>query len=189
MADEFLGDRRRALEESFFQKQDRLLMEKLKAKVEVDEKKQGLAAASGLQDDAVLQALVDLGIDAQTVAALTLAPLVEVAWASPDGVQVKERAAILKAAQAQGVTEGSPAHHLLDHWLNERPGPELLAAWKEYVAALRQSTEPKIYEQLCDEILDRAEGVAQAAGGFLGMAAVSSGERAVLNDLERTLRG
>jgi hypothetical protein len=70
-----------------------------------------------------------------------------------------------------------------------RPGPELMAAWKKYVAALRQSTNPKVYEQLCDEILDRAEEVAQAAGGFLGMASVSSGERAVLVDLEKTLRG
>jgi hypothetical protein len=189
MADEFLGDRRRALEESFFAQQDRKLMEKLKAQIQIEEKKQGLAVASGLHDDQVLLALVELGLDAKTVAALTLAPLVEVAWASPDGVSKKERAAILQAAEAQGVTDGAPAHTILEDWLTHRPGPELLAAWKDYVAALRQSTDPKVFEQLRDEILDRAEGVAQAAGGFLGVAAVSSSEKAMLSELEKAFRG
>jgi hypothetical protein len=188
MADEFLGDRRKALEESFFQKQDRILMEKLKAQVLAEETKQGLAIASGLHDPAVLEALVDLGLNAKTVAALTLAPLVEVAWASPDGVSKKERAAILQAAEAQGVTDGTPAHTILEDWLTHRPGPELLQAWKEYVVALRQSTDPKVFEQLRDEILDRAEGVAQAAGGFLGLASVSSSEKAMLAELEKAFR-
>jgi hypothetical protein len=188
MADEFLGDRRRALEESFFAKQDRILMEKLKAEVAAEEKKQGLAAASGLHDENVLQALVDLGIDAETVAALTLAPLVEVAWASPDGVSKSERAAILQAAEAQGVTDGTPAHSILEDWLTHRPGPELLSAWKDYVAALRQSTDPAVFEKLRNEILDRAEGVAQAAGGFLGLASVSSSEKAMLAELEKAFR-
>jgi hypothetical protein len=189
MADEFLGDRRKALEDSFFARQDRILMEKLKAQIQTEEKKHGLAFASGLHDDAVLLALVDLGLNAKTVAALALAPLIEVAWASPDGVSKKERAAILQAAEAHGITDGSPAHTVLEQWLNQRPGPELLETWKGYVAALRQSTDPKVFEHLRDEILDRAEAVAQAAGGFLGIAAVSSSEKAMLAELEKAFRG
>jgi hypothetical protein len=189
MSDEFLGDRRKALEDSFFAKQDRILMEKLRKQVELEEKKHGLEFASGLHDDEVLVGLVNLGLTAKTVAALSLAPLIEVAWASPDGVSKKERAAILQAAEANGVLDGSPAHTILEEWLNERPGPELLETWKAYVGALRESSEPKVYEHLRDEILDRAEAVAQAAGGFLGMAAVSSSEKAMLAELEKAFRG
>jgi hypothetical protein len=185
---DFLADRKRALEDSFFAHLDRALLEKLRAQVTADEEKQTLAAASGIHDEAVLNELAALGISAGTVAALTLVPLVEVAWAQ-GGVAKTERDAILKAAHENGVTQGSAPYQLLQHWLNEKPEPKLLAVWKDYVAALRQAADPKAFEKIRADILDRAEHVAQAADGFLGMASVSAKEKAMLAELERALQG
>ncbi|MBW3597407.1 MAG: hypothetical protein KY475_09040 [Planctomycetes bacterium] len=184
MSEEFLGDRRRALEESFFAKQNQQLLDELRKEVKAEESRKMLCSASGIQDEAVLDRLAGAGIDAQTFAALTLAPLVEVAWAE-GGVAEKERAAVLRAAEESGVAQDSPAHRLLENWLSEKPGPQLLATWKEYVAALQKSVDPQTFQSLRDTILDRAESVAQAAGGFLGVASVSSKEKAVLAELHR----
>jgi hypothetical protein len=185
---DFLADRRRALEDSFFAQLDRALLEKLRAQVMAEEGKQALSTASGIHDEAVLDGLMALGIEVKTVAALTLIPLVEMAWAH-GGVAQKERDAILKAAHENGVTPGSAADQLLDCWLNEKPDSKLLAVWKDYVAALRQSADPGAFEKIRDDILDRAEHVAQAADGFLGMASVSAREKAMLAELEQALKG
>jgi hypothetical protein len=185
---DFLPDRRRALEDSFFSQLDRALLEKLRAQVMAEEGKDALATASGIHDEAVLNELTALGIDVKTVAALTLVPLVEVAWAQ-GGVAKKERDAILKAAHENGIAQGSAAYQLLQYWLSEKPEPKLLAVWKDYVAALRQSADPQAFEKIRDDILDRAAHVAQAADGFLGLASVSPKEKAMLAELERALKG
>src|SRR5436190_4672740 len=91
--------------------------------------------ASQIRDLQFLQSLVDLGLDAVTWAALSLAPLVEVAWA--DGaISPRERDAILAAAEEQGVTPGSPGRSLLESWLDTRPQASLFAAWGEYASVL-----------------------------------------------------
>jgi hypothetical protein len=187
MSESFLGDRRRALEESFFAHQDRKLMERLRAEVQGEQQRQALGAAAGIQDDAVLNQVMALGLDPQSVAALTLAPLVEVAWCN-GGITNDERAAVLKASEAHGIAQGTPAHDLLEQWLEEKPEPQLFAAWKEYVAALRKSADPKAFETLRETVLDRAEQIAQAAGGFLGIGTVSSKEKAILNELDRAFK-
>src|SRR5712671_898371 len=61
MTDEFLGDRRAALEEAFFAKQNALLRQKLKDSWEARAKKEALAAASGIADDTVLERRGALG--------------------------------------------------------------------------------------------------------------------------------
>ncbi len=176
------------MEESFFANQDQQLLNQLRAQVQEEEKLRALGAASGIQDPAILQELAGLGIDAQTVAALSLIPLVEVAWAH-GGIAPEERAAVLQAAEENGVQQDTAAHDLLERWLDKRPGPQLLAAWKDYVAELRAAVDPKTFEKVRDRILQRAEQVAQAAGGFLGLASVAAQERAKLTELEQALRG
>ena len=52
-------------------------------------------------DDAVLEKLANFGMDASTLAALSLAPLVLVAWADGE-VDAKERDAVLAAAAEVG---------------------------------------------------------------------------------------
>jgi hypothetical protein len=170
-----LDDRRKALEAEFFRKESERLVADMRLKRMTDESKAAMARVSGIEDDAVLEKLVELGIGAGTLAAMTLVPLVEVAWA--DGkMDPKERTAILKGAEAQGVAPDSDAFALLEDWLDNRPPPRLLGAWRDYVGALCEQMLPEDRRELKREVLARARAVAEAAGGFLGMGAKMSRE-------------
>lgn len=185
MSDEVLGDRRRALEDSFFAKQNAKLIEDLRKTHDGELQVRGLSAASGITDSTVLHSLVDHGITAETLAALALIPLVAVAWA--DGtVEDRERKAVMEGARASGINEGGISHALLEHWLGERPGPDLLETWKGYTRALVATLSWDLRESLKDDLLGRARDVARAAGGFLGLGPkISPEESEVLAELEQ----
>ncbi len=178
MSDEFLGDRRRVLEESFFQKRDRELMEKLKLQVQ----EEALSDACGIKDPAVLEGLVNANISPETITALTLVPLIAVAWAD-DKIAPEERDAIFKATESAGIKAGSVCRQLLDAWLDEQPGPELVEAWKGYIQALVASSSADAVETLRDDVLGHAREIATAAGGILGVGSISKSEKAVIDDL------
>ncbi len=181
---QILGDRRKALEEAFFARQERELVEKFHRQAAVRERREALAHASGISDEATLDRLLALEIGPESLAALTLAPLVAVAWAD-QAVESPERGAVSEAAEAAGVSPGSPAAELLDGWLRKRPGPELMAAWKAYVRALAGSLDEGGRRHLREDLLARARRVAESAGGFLGVGTVSEAERETLAELER----
>jgi len=106
-----LEDRGRALEDEFFNKENAKKIEALKEKLDEQRSREDLRKASGMTDDAVLDKLVDLGLSAQTITALSLVPLVTVAWA--DGsIQDNERNAILQAAHGKNLENGSPGYKL-----------------------------------------------------------------------------
>lgn len=182
---EFLGDRKKALEDSFFAKENQKLLDRMRAEQHKKEAKAGLAEVAGISDADVLEKLVSLGIEPDTWAALSLVPLVEVAWA--DGsLDPKERRAVLSAAEANGVVAGSPGAALLETWLRARPGPELISAWGEYMVVLCAGLDEAERQKLRREILGRARSVAEAAGGILGLLnRISSQEEAVLAELEK----
>ncbi len=185
MSDDMLGSRRKALEESFFAKENERLRRALKQKESMQAKKEALAQACGIKDDAVLEELLNLDIGADTLAALTLVPLVEVAWA--DGsMDDRERGAILAAAEQSGLHKDSPSYGLLQAWLRAQPQAKLLIVWKDYVASLSRALGDDAKAKLREDILGRARSVAEAAGGFLGLGSkVSSAEQAKLRELEK----
>ena len=188
--DEILGDRRKALEEEFFRKQDQKLREQLRAKEQQKKLKQALTDASGITREEGLARLIELGISAETVAALTLVPLVEVAWA--DGkVDDRERKAILRAAEEAEIgkiANGTVAYALLENWLATRPPKSLRLAWEDYVKELCKTLTPEDRIRL-ERVLDRARDVAVAAGGFLGVGKkISAEEEAVLAELATAIR-
>jgi hypothetical protein len=185
MSKEFLGDRERALEEVFFAEQDQALLRRLKEADEKKTKKEALAAASGITDDAVLEKLVAFGVDAATVAALSLAPLVLVAWADGE-VDTRERAAVLAAAAEMGVEEHGAGRRLIDRWLATRPPSALLTAWTDYIRAISPRLNDADKKRLRSDLLDRAHKVAGVAGGLLGIGSrTSSVEKEMLARLER----
>jgi uncharacterized tellurite resistance protein B-like protein len=183
MSQEFLEDRKRSLEEAFFAKQNQALVERLRTQKEREERTSAVQQASGIEDPELLARLVDLGLGADTIAALSLVPLIEVAWADGD-VHPKERQAVLKAAAESGVEAGSSAAALLDSWLEQKPDPALLEAWKQFVRSLSSELAPDARRALRDDVLGRAERVAAAAGGLLGAAAISGKERDKLYELD-----
>ena len=185
MAGEFLGDRKKALEESFFTKENARLLERMKAEKKDRTARVGLAAVSGIDDEAVLGKLVDLDIDVGTWAAISLIPLVEVAWA--DGkIDEKERDAVLSAAEANGIYRGSAAFELLESWLSRRPDARLLATWGVYIVGLCAKLGDGEKAAVKEKVIERARAVAKAAGGFLGLGAkISPEEEVMLSDLEK----
>ncbi len=175
--------RRRSLEEAFFAKHNAQLLEKLREKGKRT-RKQKLIEACGIDDDRVLQPLLELDIEAESVVALTLVPLIRVAWA--DGsIRPEERLAVMNAAAQEGIVEGSPCAALLENWLKQKPEPRLVEAWKNYVSALSDTLEPKARESLRDQVIGRARDVAEATGGFLGLGnRISKSEERILAELE-----
>jgi len=180
--------RERSLEEAFFKDRDQKLIEKMRSELEAFEEKKKLAHVSGIVEERVLQHLAQAGVRAETLAAVSLIPLVEVAWV--DGsVSSEERDAVLNAAANQGIHPDSAPYGILKSWLNERPSPHILAAWKEYVTELIKLMPPETIAEMTRNLLDRCTRVAEAAGGFLGLATVSKSERAKINEFAKILGG
>ena len=182
MTKDSIAERGRNLEEAFFAKQDALLRQRLAA---LDETRPGagaaaLSAASGITDPGAIERLLASGVSATTLAALTLVPLVAVAWA--DGkIDENERKVLLAGAERAGLGRDHPGYGLFEGWLAKPPGSDMMAAWTQYVAALP----PETKQMIKADIVGRARTVAEAAGGFLNIGSkVSSAEQAVLDDLD-----
>jgi uncharacterized tellurite resistance protein B-like protein len=184
MPNDRLRNQRLALEEEFFQHETERLRQRLRSELESSRQRDALARASGISHPDVLDRLIDIGLDAETVLALGLVPLVEVAWA--DGqMDEKERRAVLAAAREAGIQDATPAALLLEAWLSAAPPPRLREAWLAYVHALCAELDAKQRLELREDLLGRARRVAEAAGGFLGLGSrVSSPERKELDRLE-----
>lgn len=183
-----LGDRRKELEESFFAKQNQQLVEKLKADKQRVMTKDGIREVTGIENDAVLERLVALKLNRETVAALALFPLIEVAWA--DGaVDTKESAAVLEAAHQSGILKGSSAHTLIEGWLKLKPPAALHTAWFNYLLALCAGMTADDKAMLKNELLGKARLVAEASGGILGLGSkVSKAEHDTLKKLEEAFK-
>lgn len=179
-----LHDRRRALENSFFAARDDELLAALRSKAESEAQLEQLAIASGIEDPEVLEELLAAGVQAETMTALTLIPLVQVAWAD-DSMEDREKEAILAAAADEGLDQQDPSYQLLEQWLSVGTPPSLLDSWEEYISTLVSSLSESASENLKQNTLSRSRRVAEAAGGFLGMGnKVSHQEQLVLDRLE-----
>ena len=173
----------RSLEDAFFLEQDRKLIEKRAELKKMQRNKEALAAVSGIKNENVLDQLVRLNVSPETLAALAVVPLIEVVWA--DGhVDEKERTVVIEHAQKQGILPGSIEHDLLERWLNQRPGDDLLVAWQHYVEAICERVTPEQRAILKQELLRDVRAAAEVSGGFLGFGAISPEEKAVLQKLE-----
>ncbi len=189
MSDEFLSSRKNTLEEAFFAEENERLRQRLREADQAKSRKEALAAASGITDEAVLHRLAALNLGSDTLAALSLAPLVLVAWAD-GGIDDKERSAVLAGAADVGVGSQDVGHKLLDGWLRQPPPGDLLTAWTDYIRAASAALDVEGRRALKAELLGRARKVAEATGGFLGLGRkVSPAEEAVLERLERAFDG
>jgi len=173
----------RALEDSFFAKENARIMQELRAASALEEKKIEFREYLNIESEEVLDALIDLEVEPETLIAFTLVPLVEVAWADGE-IQPKEREAIIKAAIERGVEDGSPTCTLLRNWLQTPPDPVLLETWRGYIEELMNSLGERAKTHLKSSSIGRARAVAEAAGGFLGIGSISAAEKKKLEELE-----
>ena len=110
------------LVEQFFFKENKKLEEKYRAMQQMKKTKEALAAVSGIDDNLVLEKFIALDLRPETLASISMVPLIEIAWA--DGtIDPKEKEAILSAVGKFGWTQDSLNYELLDQWLKKNRPP------------------------------------------------------------------
>lgn len=167
----------KAHEEEYFRKQNAELAAKLKSRLQMSQ--------AGVKDDGLASELTQAGFNKDSVRALFIVPLIDVAWAD-NHIQPEERAEILKIVEAKGIEKTSEAYSLISGWLEKKPSDE------KYVRAqilLKPAIEDlKKSGQGADWILDAATKVAEATGGLFGIGfRISKEERDVLRKISDRL--
>ena len=183
MSQDLLAAKSRALENSFFRERDLGLLAYLRS--QTDQTRNQLAEISKIHDIKVLDDLIRVGITAESFTALSLLPLVRIAWADAE-IQDSERAAILQAAESEGISKDSTNYQLLKGWLDDRPDPTLLEAWREYAVELAKELDEASLAEVRRITMDRARRIAELTGGILGLShEISKEEERALIDLAR----
>ena len=178
----------RLMEDAFFLEHDRLLLKKRQEMHQMKETRQALAEASGITNHQILDKFIALNIPPTTVASLGVIPLVAIAWAD-NRVDAKEREAILKHAKVNGFKKGSLNYDLLEEWLHKRPTPELMKAWEHYIEGLKELLTPEEIIALEKDLLQKAEAVAKASGGFMFLKpSIAPEEQKILDQLVKAFR-
>jgi hypothetical protein len=179
-----LNNRARNLEDEFFLKEDQKLIQKLREMRQMKETREALALVSGIKNEAVLNKLVELQVRPETIAALALIPLIEVAWADGN-IDEKERSTVLKATEKVGFARQDIDRVLLEEWLKKKPDPELLNVWSIYIQGLCQELDASQINLLKAEFIGHARQVAEASGGILGVTRkISAKEEKMLGKIE-----
>lgn len=183
-----LHSRGRALEDAYFAQRDRELANRLKHRLNAEEMQRLLHYSVGLTTELADKGFAHLQSGLEVIAAMALLPMVEVAWCDGE-VSPEEKAAVLRGAAEMGMGDDSPLQQFLQNWLDHRPSPAALDAWKAYVRAFVGMVEPGSAAKAKESIIGRAEKVAQAAGGFLGFGKkISPAEQDCLNSLAQAFQ-
>ena len=175
------AERGRALEEEYFRKKDRELVEKMRRAAAADQARGALSKQTGIADEAMLAELQELGFTADTVSLLPLVPVLELAWAE-GGITPAERQMLVSLARSRGVAEGSAADHQLTAWIASRPAPEMFAKAGRLISAVLSSGSAVAQGLTADQLVQYCEQIASASGGLLGLPirAISMEERNLL---------
>jgi hypothetical protein len=185
------ADRGRALEEDYFRKKDRELVEKMRRAAADESARTEMGRATGVSDPALLTELQDLGFTPDTVSLLPFVPLIEVAWAE-GGVTPAERELIVKLARTRGIDDNSAADRRLNEWLSSRPDAIVFAKAGRLIAAVLDSSSGGNKQAFtADDVVAYSEKIAGASGGIFGTAlrSVTSEERALLSRIASEVKG
>ena len=185
MATDSLDDRRKALEEQFFQQHEKELVQKLKDAAAKKASKAELQKLTGIADEQVLESLSALKLGGAATLVMSLYPVIAVAWA--DGkIDEEEKKAIMEASKSIGLEKGSAAWEYLQKWIEEKPESSWATLWSDYVKALCAKMKPDDKAMLKATVLGRATTVAEASGGFLGVVfRISGSEKKVMEKLAK----
>ncbi len=186
MNGEILKLRERAFEYEYFHRMDQELLNRMRERLEAEERRESLRQSTGVDDSSVLKELDDHDMSTECLLALALYPLVHIAWC--DGkVDERERIAVLDAARSVGYGEESASFQLLESWLKQDPGDEMLTVWEDYIRAFFATISPVAQRVLARNILARSSQVASAAGGLMGIHAISRAEKEAFSRLNKVL--
>ena len=184
---DIFAERGRSLEEEYFRKKDRELIEKMRRSAAATGAREEMGKKTGLTDPEMLQELETLGFTPETVVLLPLVPVVQIAWAE-GGVTPAERSLIVELARARGIQEGGAADRQLSDWLDRRPGEHVFTHATRLIRAMLAA--PGHADLSADDLVKYCESIAEASGGVLGfIGRVSAEERQLLATLAAGLKG
>jgi hypothetical protein len=180
------SDRRRGLEEEYFHRREKELIEKMQQRSAQESRRQQLADRVGVADQEVLKDLEALGYGPETVGLLHLVPLVQMAWAE-GGVSARERELVTEAARARGVKDGSDAARQLAAWLTDRPSEEFFDRTLRVIGAILEGRPVDERAASRQDLLGYVTAIASASGGLMGFGKVSDEERHLLERINQEL--
>lgn len=190
MSAQSLPNRGRGLEEEYFRKQDRELIEKLRRRSKSEAEQQEMAAAVGITDPQILRSLVELGYTRKTVPLLYFMPMVQVAW-SDGSISKRERDLILEVAASHGLQAYSPAQRQLRDWLDEKPSEEFFTKTLGLIALILDTLPPDKQQISKRDLASYCTQVAKAQGSLLGRIGIggniSTEEQTVLDQVAAEL--
>ena len=181
------AERERSLEEDYFRKKDRDLIEKMRRAAAAEEARRNLSTKSGLRDPELLAELEALGFTPDTVSLLPLVPLVQVAWAE-GGVSDAERKLLIQLARSRGIPEGSAADRRLADWLTNRPSTDVFTRATRLVRAMLAAGGQSETAMTTDDLVKYCETIASASGGLFGINRISAEERKMLAAIAAELK-
>jgi hypothetical protein len=184
--DKLFGERGRSLEEDYFRKRDRELIEKMRQAEAVENARHELRKKTGLADPE-LQALQELGFTPETVSLLPLVPVVQTAWAE-GGISSAERDLLVRLARSRGIEEGSAADRQLAAWMTSRPDSTVFNRAGRLIAAMLASRSQEVGDLSAEDLVKYCEEIAGASGGMFGIGRVSSEERTLLSQIAADLK-
>jgi hypothetical protein len=181
---DLFAERGRSLEEEYFRKREKELIEKMRQHADAEAERRRLGESAGVADEGILQDLQALGYTPETVTLLHVVPLVQMAWAEGN-VSDRERDLIVEAARARGVEPGSPADRQLASWLTRRPPEDFFEKTLRAIAAILQAQPAEARAASQKDLLSYCTAIASASGGIMGFRTVSDEERQVLGRISQ----
>jgi hypothetical protein len=181
------ADRGRSLEDEYFHRKEKEVIEKMRRKAASDAERQRLGEQAGVADDEVLSDLQELGYTPETVMLLHLVPLIQTAWAE-GGVTSKERDLVVQAARKRGIAAGSAADAQLSRWLEQRPSDQFFESTLRAIRTILHAQAPDAREAGERDLIALATAIASASGGIVGFRAVSDEERQILAHIHDELK-
>ncbi len=175
----WLQTREQALENEYFRRRDRELIDRLHEQGRKERERQGLEEQLNAHDPEFLDALQAEGVTPDNLALLHLAPLIEVAWAEGD-VTARERELVLALALRRGIEPDGPLYRQLAGWLDRHPGQAFFDTATKAIRKMLALHDQRTREVEEKDLLAWSTRIAEATGGILGMMPISREERECL---------
>ncbi len=184
---DMIRERGRSLEDDYFRKKDRELIEKMRQASATEQDRQEMAKKIGVDNPALLQELKTLGFTPDTVSLLPLVPVLRMAWAE-GGITGAERDLLVRLARSRGIPEGSEADRQLTAWMTRQPDESVFTRAGRLIRAMLDSRSPETSDLSADELVEYCERIAAASGGVFGIGRVSAEEKKLLASIADDLK-
>jgi hypothetical protein len=185
--DDAFKKRERFLEEEYFHRREQEFIEHIRQRRARQGDLHELGTKLGVDDPAIVEAILDLGFSGQLSQLLFLTQSVRMAWA--DGsVSPIERKMIIEMARKDGINEGGMADLLIKEWLEKRPSEAFLTDTLLAIKAVLLAVPREGADARRKEIIERAKAVAAAPEGLLRRTAeILEPEQRLLEVIETAL--